>query len=518
MRSPEFCEGSRLLLLPAVLVALLLVPVIHAKSRQARQEPEGQRLITEAEGIARGFSPEERADLLLDMLETPMGDFPAQGKSWSLELFSISKKQLRPGAYRAAIQKNALIHLAKLDPLEAAKLFKTQDTPDMWDQPVLMEDYRTWVARTLFPKLWSQSGVSSLPKIKKLADWLGSTGEYPYVAMIGIVQSVAKLDRNSAEGLVSDAIRFYRTDPPFVNKHREFTPFILGIADQVRSSLVTSAIEAELDALDAEKKKSDGNEIKYTIQASSAQGTVQFNQQAEFVVYRLLPLINRLDPTWAKEVKDKYEVLKYLPATANGSSPRVTGVAVMPDSQASAADIAAAMDEHRLLQISTLMQSDPRQAAEIAASVQEPGRHAVAEAMLIPAYDQLDPKKADDWRTQATAELDHLPAGKTKLKLIIALADAALSEKKFQAALQLFDSAFDLGQTLVIQDLKDNPGKMAYAANGEEELAGVVADFSKYRNVRNDVVEQTRLVHDDVLKAKLLVAAAKGILSQHDIG
>lgn len=144
MRSSEFSGRSRLILLPAVLLALLVVPVITAKSTQAREEPEGQRLIAEAEGIAHGFSPEERADLLLDMLETPMGDFPVQGKSWSLELFSISKNQLRPGAYRAAIQKNALIHLAKVDPLEAAKLFKTQDTPDMWDQPVLMEDYRTW--------------------------------------------------------------------------------------------------------------------------------------------------------------------------------------------------------------------------------------------------------------------------------------------------------------------------------------------------------------------------------------
>lgn len=499
------------------LVAFLLASGT-AESRPRVQKPEGQRLITEAEAISRGFSPEERADLLLDILDTPAGSVPESGRSWSLELYSISKNQLTLGAYRAAIQKNALIDLAKVDPSEAAKLFKTQDTPDMWNQPVLMEDYRAWVARTLFPKLWSHSGMGSLPGIKEFADWLGSTGEYPYVAMIGVVQSVAKVDGAAAEGLVSDAVAFYKTDPPFVNKHREFTPFILGIADHVRPSLVSTAIEAELDALDAEKKKADANQVKYAIQATGSQGTVQFSQQAEYMVYRLLPLINRLDPNWAKQVKEKYEVLRYLPQTADAGATRVTGVAVMPDKQASGADIAAAMDDHRLFQVSTLAQSDPKQAAEIAASIQDPGRRAVAQAVLIPSYDKLDSQRADGWREGAAAELDHLPPGKTKLKLLVALANAALGEGKRELALDLFGKAFDLGQMLFAQDLKENPGKMAYATDGEEDLAVLVTDFSKDRKVRTAVIEQTRQVRNDVLKAKLLVAAAKGALSDHVAG
>jgi len=285
----------------ALLLALILFSGVRIRATSSKEpKSEGERLIAQAQAISSGFSPEERADLLLDILDTPAGRFVDNGRKWSLELYSISRRQLQPGPYRAAVQKNALIDLANVDPVKAAQLFKSQDTPDMWNQPGRVEDYRAWVARALFPKLWDKSGMSSLIQLKDFADWMGGTGEYPYVAMIGIVQAVAKVDETRAEQLVSDATGFYLTNPPFANKHREFTTFILGIADHVHSSSTRRAIEAELDALESEKKNTDPNQVKFVIQASDSRGTVQFNQQAEYVVYRLLPLINRLDPEWAK--------------------------------------------------------------------------------------------------------------------------------------------------------------------------------------------------------------------------
>src|SRR5207245_2143651 len=114
-----------------------LVVACHPTARAGSQKETnalGERLILQAENISRNFSPEERADLLLDILDTPAGTSAENGKKWSLELFAISKNQLSPGPYRAAIQKNALVDLTKVDVLETVRLFRDQDTPDMWTQ------------------------------------------------------------------------------------------------------------------------------------------------------------------------------------------------------------------------------------------------------------------------------------------------------------------------------------------------------------------------------------------------
>lgn len=493
-----------------LLASASIFPRGVAETGRRPDPPQPEQLISEARAISSAFPPEEKADLLLDILATPAGALPTTGRKWSLELFSISKNQLQPGPYRAAIQKNALVDLAKVDPTETAKLFKSQDTPEMLNEKIKMEDYRAWVARALFPKMWAASGRKSLPSIKEFADWLGSTGEYPYVAMTGIVQDVAKFDQAEAEALVSDAVGYYKTSSPFVNRYRELTPFILGVADCVRPPTITLAIEAELDALETDREDSDQPQIRYTIQATNKAGTVQFDQQAEYVVYRLLPLISKLDPQWAKSVQDKYGALKYVPNSPNSGPSRVTGVAVLPGTTSSSSTVSNALDDHRLLQVSTLVDSDPTQAAEVAASIQDPARRAVAQSMLIPAYDKIDANRANNWRDDALHQLDSLPPGKIKLKLLAALATASLEEGKTELALGLFDKAFDLAQTLFSQDLKDNPGKMAYATLGEDDLASLVTSFSRNNKVRGTVIEQTREVHNDVLRAKLLVAAAKG--------
>jgi hypothetical protein len=498
------------------LLALVVVLYPPARANSHKEaNPLGERLILYAESVCRNFSPEERADLLLDFLDTPAGYSAENGKKWSLELSAISKNQLRPGPYRSAIQKNALIGLTKMDVSEAVRLFRDQDTPEMWTQEGRVEDYRARVARALFRKLWEKSGMSSVRKVKEFADWMGSTGEYPYVAMISVVQAVAQIDKAKAEGLISDAIGYYEMNPKFLDKHREFTAFITGVADLARPSLLAKAIRAEIDALEAEKKNADPDQMKCTIQLKNSQGTVQF-REAEYIVYRLLPLINRLDPEWVSETKDKYEILKYVPAQSAGgeAASRVTGVVFSSETSSPDPQVSAAMDDHRLLQVTQLADSDPSQAAEIAEAIQDPGRRAIAHVTLIWAYRGNTSEKAAVWGDEANRELDHVPAGKVKLRLMGVLATSALSEGKLDGALAMFGQAFDLGELLFDEDLNENPGKMAYTVEGEEELVSLVARFSEERRGVPGVLAKINGVRSDLLKAKLLIAGAKGALSQ----
>jgi len=439
-------------------------------------------------------------------------DVPAlsqeQKERWSLEIFSLATKDIRPSHYRAAMQKNALVALCKVNPEKAAALYTTQDTPEMWHQDVLMEDYRAFGARTLFPALWAQSRMASIPTIRSIANWIGSTGEYPFAAVAIIIQDIPKSHDQEAETLASDAIASYRTTESFLNKASEFTNFILAIHKRVRPTLIRQAIEAELASLDALEKSDEHAHV--VIRAASSQQTVQFSKLADYVVYRLLPIMELIDPAWAQSVRDKYAVVRNVPSQSAKEPIALTAVVALPGEASNSTETAAAMDEHRLMQVSMFASSNPAKAEAIAETIQDPGPRAVALATVAPEFRTSDPQKYEGWLKQSNNQLQSLPPGITKLKLMLALARDSMLAGDQKRAMELFQKAFDLGEELFAEDLRSNPGKMAYEGTGEEELAKLSEVFAKYPDTRVATMARVRSTRDDVLKARLLVAAAKG--------
>ena len=247
------------------------------------------------------------------------------------------------------MQKNALVALSKVNPTKAAELYTMQDTPDMWHEDVLMEDYRAFGARTLFPKLWAQSQMASIPTIRGIANWIGSTGEYPFTAIAMIIRDIPASHRPDASTLASDAVASFRTAKNYMNKESEFLNFILAIHDRVGSTLVREAIEAELASLDALAKSDD--HAHFVIRATSSHQTVQFNNLADYAVYRLLPIMQDIDPAWADSTRDKYTVLRNLPASLQDKPVTLTGAATLPGQAAKSDEMADALDENRLTQV-----------------------------------------------------------------------------------------------------------------------------------------------------------------------
>jgi hypothetical protein len=323
--------------------------------------------------------------------------------------------------------------------------------------------------------------MASIPTIRKIANWIGSTGEYPFTGILMVVQQIPASEKPTADTLVSDAVASYSTVKGFVNKDLEFTDFILGIQKIVPPTQVREAIEAELASLEALAKEENG--AHFVIRAADQQQSVQFNSQAEYIAYRLLPAISQLDPAWAASVKGKYTILRNLESPSQRGPIQLTGAVTPPGQTATSSDVAAAMDDHRLLQVTMTAENEPKRAAEIAATIQDPGQRAVALAIVAPYYSKSEPQEADAWRSQANAELERLPAGNTRLKLIAALAKDSLVNGDENRATSLFDKAFDLGEELFAEDLKANPGKMAYESQGEGELTELSEAFAKYPKI-----------------------------------
>jgi hypothetical protein len=469
--------------------------------------PQWQQLLEEANLISHNFTPEERASFLVDASRAAFRD-PDLCKTFSLELFAIASTKLEPGHYRAATQKNSLVALSKVDPEQAGALFTKQDTPDMWNMPVLLEDFRAFGARTIFPELYAKEGMPAVPTIQSMANWVGSTGEYPYRAISQIIGKIPAGRSETANALVADAIRFFGVDRHFLDQNKEFTDFILSVQQNARPDLLRQAIAADLDALDREAK--DDKAPRHTIEATSKGSTTRFTSEPQYLAYRLLPVIQSLDPDWAAQVKKKYTVLANLPQLPPGTTTTMVGAVTFPDQQAGPSETAQALDENRLMQAERLVGQDPKAAAQAALQISDPNLRAIALTTIAPAYMTVDARQAKSWTTESSDLLRRLPPDETRLRLMISLAEARATEGDTEAALDLMGKSFDLGEELFAQYMRTNPGEMSYTATGSDELIDLATKTAPKPALRSSVLARVRALREDTLKVRLLVAIAQG--------
>jgi hypothetical protein len=127
-------------------------------------------------------------------------------------------------------------------------------------------------------------------------------------------------------------------------------------------------------------------------------------------------------------------------------------------------------------------------------------------------YSKVNGEDSASWVKKGEKQLDGLPADVTKLKLLTSLAKVYFEQEQQGKALQYMNRAFDLGEELFEQDLTANPGKMAYTADGEEELDDLAAAAAQYLQDPNSVVTKVNSTENELLKAHLQVAAATGLM------
>ncbi len=503
-----------------ITTCLVLVPGVAMQaqapeSKKAVQKPKlspkqqlSMRLLHEAEQISRHFTPEERADLLLDLSRTINVVEKKESEQWSLEIFNLATTVIRPGPYRLAMQKNALTTLALVDADKAAKLYVQQDSPPKGEN-LPLEDVRSFGARTLFPQLWKNGGMSSLPEIETVAAYLGATGQYPYVAMAAVVPKVAEQDPDKAATLFGDATNYLSRDPGFASTNRDFINFILQTYQSVSSaSLIRQAINAALESIDnaeLDKRYSKQFEVK------TSKGVFRVSSEREVLAYRLLPVVRQIDSKWAESLKERYTALQNLPQLA--SDDKVTISATISDQQRpDPVATRRAMDQHKLFQVEQLANTDPNGAMDLANSINDLTLKNVALATVAGAFFSKDPKEAQALLGDATESLEKMPPDVNKLRLLVKISKARFMAGDQRGADAYADRGLDLGEELFSQDMRSNPGKMAYSAAGFDEIAELLHVLAQYDSSSERVVRRVRQIRNETLKARALGVIAQGLL------
>ncbi|MFZ0732558.1 MAG: hypothetical protein WAM79_09555 [Candidatus Sulfotelmatobacter sp.] len=421
---------------------------------------------------------------------------------WSKELFRTAH-QLPLGQDRAAYQKNALITMARVNPLAAAALYKQQDNLRDWaTDEIPSEDIRSDRTRTLFPALWSARGKKSLPQIRDIALWLGDTGGYPYSGLTPIFSDIAKEDRNAATDLFLDAITYLPRGQDIRSTNRIFTDFLLASWKLVPPTLAKKALATAVDAFNAASQ--DDRMPKF--RAESAGGSsMAFSSQAELLLYKLLPVARELDPDLAHKIEEEHrQIADYPPAQQNL---RTAGVISFPG--ATPAAERRALDQSRYYQAGQLAETDPGKAIAIAREIADPDVQQAALLEIAPFSARTDRAQADAWVENAAKHLDDMNASVSKLRVMVALANAYFVRGDQPSALAMTDHSLDLGEELYAQYMLANPGALSYSADGVDEMTELVKKAVSRAKNPLTVIERIEQVRQAVLKASLLATAAE---------
>lgn len=506
-------------ILSLLTVGILTFATVPTTSLVALGQTKGQSqfalgLLREADTLSRSFTPEERAELLLRLAQAAAPFDAARANSWSLELFRIATTQLPHGMYRNAMQKDALVTLAQSDPVQAAKLYKQQDVPNTSDDPEMLEDTRSFGTRTLFQALWAREGSAALPTIQSIADYLGSTGQYPYHAMADIIVRLSDRDKSKATALLSQAVSYLSRDPGFADTNREYVDFLVKTHKVATVPLLREALSEAFDSMDKAEGK---HQFARHYEVSTSKGSVEFNSDREFLTFRLLPLVKKVDPDWAERLKQQYPSLRMSPSV--GAEDKLTLAASMsPQPNESPMAMKQAGDEHRLLQLTDIGVADPKRAVEIARSISNPDLRTIAFASIAPIYAKVDQNMADSWLKYANGRLVAMEDEGNRLRLLLALAKANFANNRQEQALDFTMKTIDLGEELFAKDARENPGKMAYETTGEEEVVQIVTLACEKLYQPMSVVDRARKIRTDALQVHALVAAANGILTRKNSG
>jgi hypothetical protein len=492
---------------------LLLVSSVRGASDNAKHKSPSTTpatpvaLLEEAEQISRTFIPDDRADLLLEVAKSAVPLDKAKAQTWALQLFAYSRTALEPGHYRQAMEKNALQVLARVDPVRSADLFRQQDLPDVKEFP--NEDVRAFAAITLFPELWEKKGKAALPKIEELADWLGSTGQYPYTAIGPVILELAKSDSKTSTSLFGSAITYLPRDPGYLVTNLNFTSLILKVKPVVPSALLREAVTEDVAAI---KRSEESKKGRARFEVTSRSGMHSFDSEGQVLIYRLLPVVEQMDPDWAAKLKTDFGLTGV--ATPGANEPLTMAAAVTPPGQeesASDTELQGALDAHRLMQSQQLSETDPKAAAQLAMQISDPVLRSVALVTAAPTYATSDASQAGAWVSGARQQLNSLPPSLGKLQLMIALIKVSIANGHREEAQQQIGKAYDFGEELFEGDLRANPGKFSPQGEGFDELVDLTSVAARQPWLTTDSLNRIRELRNDVLRARLLVEQAKAM-------
>jgi hypothetical protein len=476
---------------------------ISGAKLRARQAVEN--VLVESYLLARSLDAEERIANLAWLSNVASEAVPSLGRLWAEEVFRDTK-ELTASWQRTSFQQAAIAHVARLDPNRALELLDASDPPVPLPNGALPEDIRANGARAAFVALWRKEGRSGLDQIRAAANRIGDTGAYPYSAIIPLFEELQKQnDRPAANTLFADALGYFRRGSSFTAEPRSFARFLRTIGDMIEPAPMRDALEVLVSRL-TKSLRVKNSPASFAAHIETPRGRATFDNEADVLLFELLPLIHRVDPAWHKKLVAQRPVLEQ----ADG------GLAAWKYQESVNLSVHSSelqsdqMQEARLDAVTVLAEEQPEEALSLARSLRSPAIRAVGLSRVAEVLLTTDRDRAIELLREGQKSLPTVQEPRERLRLITALASGLAASGEREHIRSLIRSGFDLGEELFAQDLQLHPGKAAVSADGFSETtflarlgARVDSDFT---------LSRIAIVRNATLKPMLLGYAAKGLL------
>ena len=474
-------------------------------------EPVPLQLFEEAYHSAANFSPLDQGMILSFLVGAVRPVSTERAKEWAVELFWKARNSRTDSG---SMQLSALMALSGIDPVLAAELFAQQQAPT---EKNATQDIRWTAAGPLFAALWTREGLDSLETIEQLAAGLGSSGQYPYQAMTGVILDVHKQDENRAQQLFSNATGFFRADSRFLENNQLFVDFLLEARAVPAPAILRHAVETVLAEVEKSAEEKRREEAGLRIELRTQQETLNFTSEEDILIYRLLPLIRQLDVKWAAAVLKRHENLSTYPTLGIETEYAHGGVEIR-DPGTSEARVQQAFDFGRMREAVQTAATDPERALSLLERIVTPHLRHIALASIVSRYARVDPAKAAELLGEVEEGLESMETSPDKLRVQVALAEAYLKSERAAAGRGLIRKALDLGRELFRQDRLADPVKPLTATIAFDELVKLASLMGISSEQSWDSLESIRAVQNDVLRTSLLVFFSKGLLeSKHGV-
>jgi hypothetical protein len=409
---------------------------------------------------------------------------------------------------RVAAEKNALVSLSARDPQRAMILFLQVEDPRPQSSAaglIFPEDVRADAAIDIFPNYWQSAGRDGLPQIMKVAEHIGDTGEYPYSAMGLIIKELGKIQddegRAEANGILSEAMGYYQRGSAlkFRNRRDEFLELLQNAKSTVSNAQFASAVELFVDRLLNDPAPAE----RYLGEIGTSRGTLRFTDSNRAFLFRVFHFLSEVNPRRAARLSQLYPDL----TQADGNilyAAYTVGRGTLPESQTTLNENLQRSVRYHL---ESLQQTNPQAALQVAETQPTPGLRLAGLSVLLNTDGEPDALTKSIYQ-EAMQQVGRMPEGIAKLSDMSQLAKTAYAVKDFSNFYALSATVFEKGTKAFHDDSLARRQRPTDARPGYPELSEIVRFAASNRE--DWLVERVREMPDGILKAHLLIHAAKG--------
>jgi hypothetical protein len=484
-------------------------------------EGQAASLLQDSFTISRSLPIDDRAFLLLYLTDASVTICPQMTMPWAVELSGIVP-HLKADWNRVAMAKNALLPLAKPPLVKDNVIFAFKSLAKI-EAPIpsdsgYTEDVRADAAATIYVAYF-RVAPGQFDNILKAAAGLGDSGEYPFRAAGLLIQELTRTTPTSPQAvqIFEQACEYYEKSflddkkPRFLDANPQFFQLLQSAQFSVPEPNLKNGLTTFVKYLLSEKSLEPEH---YSGQVHTAEGVFSFQSQKELLLFKVFPIIKRIDPGWAAQLAEQRKQLTHADTEL---SPTIASASIGSTPIANLPAVSERMRQQMLIRhIQNLRDNDPLAALEETKLLSDDSKRMAVISSLVPAVNRVDKAKAAAAYNEIRVVADGLPEGAAKVRAMVAAAKAAYSLGDLKGCTDYVSKAYDYGVQVFSDSMRREPNELLISQDAYLDLLELT-DFAGERLGARLVPKIQSLKNSGLtgLQGHLLLGTAKGLGKAH---